>query len=403
MGCSIRNGLISIVCAGLLAAILPAQHKPGPPPQFTTVILLTAGDPQAIAVADVNGDSKLDIIAANPESGTVTVLLGDGAGHFHSAPGSPFPAGHLPNDIGIGDFNDDGHPDLLIANHQTPYITLLLGDGRGGFRPAAHSPFTTHSAPHPHGVGVGRFCGSDQPLDAVIDSWATNQVELLTGDGHGDIANGPMFPAGPGSDRPLRSADFNHDGLPDVVMADTAIGHWDSDKVSVLLGNGKCGFHPAPDSPFSAGAVPWSIAVGDLNGDGAPDLVVLPYGPRVRDPHALAATVLLGDGRGSFRPAIGSPYPLPGCDSPLDVAVGSLAGKAASDFVVTCMRSSTILLFIGNGTEGYSATPLSVPPSEDSQPPGERGVALADLMGRGRSDIIVSNGSAGTITLLLRK
>ena len=395
-------GLVRWLCLGLLTPALAAQPRPDLPPQFTAVVLPTGGDPETVKVADVNGDGRLDILAANPESGSVTVLLGDGKGHFHAAPGSPFSAGHLPNDIGVGDFDGDGHADLLIANHQAPYVTLLLGDGRGGFRAAPHSPFTTRSVPHPHGVAVGRFCGNDQPLDAVIDSWGTHQVELLQGDGHGNLANGPMFPAGPGSDRPLRSADFNGDGIPDIVTPDTAIGHWDSDKVSVLLGDGKCGLHPAPGSPFSGGAVPWSVAVGDLNGDGAPDLIVLSYAPQVRDPHAIAATVLLNDGRGAFHSAHGSPYPLPGCDKPLDVAIGNLVGKAPTDFVVTCMQSSTILLFLGDAHEGYRVFPLAVPTGK-AHAPGERGVALADLTGSGRSDIIVTNGSAGSITLLLRK
>lgn len=327
--------------------VCPAQTGPGNAAQFTTVVVPTGGDPDTVAVADVNHDGAADIIAANPNSGTVTVLLGDGKGHFHAAAGSPFPVGHLPSDIGIGDFDGDGHPDLLIANHQTPYVTLLLGDGNGGFRPAPHSPFTTKARPHPQGVAVGHFCGEAQPLDAVIDSWGSSQVELLIGDGHGNLVNGPMFPAGPGSDMPLRSADFNHDGAPDIVMPDTAIGHWNSNEVSVLLGDGKCGFHAAPGSPFPGGPVPWTVAVGDLNGDGNPDFVVIPCGPQVRDARQIAATVLLGDGKGGFRPMPGSPFPLSGCADPRRVAIGDVIGSRTRDFVVTCANSARVLLFVG--------------------------------------------------------
>src|SRR5271170_6766639 len=281
-----------IVVAMLLPSLCLGQTEGFGGAQFATVVIPAGGDPDAIAVADLNHDGAPDIAVANPESGTVTVLLGDGKGHFQKASGSPFAAGHLPSDIGIGDFNGDGHPDLLIANHQTPYLTLLLGEGHGSFRPAPHSPFVTTARPHPHGVVVGHFCGRNEPLDAVIDSWGSGEVELLPGDGKGNLRNGPKFPAGPGSDMPLRTADFNRDGAPDIVMPDTDIGHWNANTVSVLLGDGRCGFRSAPDSPFPAGAVPWSVAVGDINNDGIPDLVLIPYGPQVHDASKVAATVL---------------------------------------------------------------------------------------------------------------
>jgi hypothetical protein len=390
------------LAAFLLASPQCPPQAPSATPQFTTVIVPTGGDPDTIAVADVNHDGAPDIIAANPTSGTVTVLLGDGHGHFHPAPGSPFPAGHAPSDIGIGDFNGDGHLDLVIPNHQTPYVTLLLGDGKGSFHPAPHSPFATKSNPHPHGVAVGHFCGKDQPLDAMIDSWGSKQVELLIGDGHGNLANGPMFPAGPGSDLPLRSADFNADGIPDIVMPDTAIGDWNANEISVLLGDGKCGLHPAPGSPFPGGAVPWSAAVGDLNNNGNPDIVVVPYGRQVRDPKQIAATVLFGNGTGAFRPMAGSPLPLPGCSDPRRVAVGKLTADNVHDFVVTCANRAAILLFLGQKTGGFRTISLEVSSGKPGVPE-ERGVTLADLTGRGRDDVLVSNGAAGTITLLLGK
>jgi hypothetical protein len=397
------SGFVGCACltiGTILLFPLDARHveDSGSTP-FTTIVVQVDGDPDSIAVADVNHDGVADIILANPQAGTVSAMLGDRKGHFRKAPGSPFQAGHLPNDIGIGDFNGDGHPDLLIANHQSPYVTLLLGDGRGGFRPAPHSPFATNAKPHPHGVAVGRFCGQDQPIDAVIDSWGSGEIELLFADGKGALRNGPMFPAGPGSDMPLRSTDLNHDGTPDIVMPDTAIGQWNSNSVSVLLNDGRCGFKAAPGSPFNGGAVPWSVAIGDINNDGIPDLVLIPYGPQVSDPNKIAATVLLGDGLGGFQPMPGSPFALPGCASPRRVALGSVYGNEMHDFAVTCMNSATVLFFHSQKSGGLQMSSLNVLSGVQSPPPG-RGILMADLLGRGRDDIIISNGSAGTITLL---
>src|ERR1017187_4059653 len=77
------------------------------------------------------------------EDGTVTILLNDGGGRFHQAPGSPFSAGSQPNDFAVADFNHDGNRDLAIVNTQTPFISIFLGDGRGGFHPAPGSPIRT--------------------------------------------------------------------------------------------------------------------------------------------------------------------------------------------------------------------------------------------------------------------
>ena len=140
--------------------------------------------PGSVAIADFNGDGKLDIVTANEQSDNASVLLGDGKGGFSSAPGSPFPAAHSPNDIAVGDFNRDGCLDLAFANHETQYLTVLLGDCHGRFVPAPHSPVAVSVKPHPHGVATGDFNG-DGNLDLVTDSWADDRLEILFGDGKG--------------------------------------------------------------------------------------------------------------------------------------------------------------------------------------------------------------------------
>jgi hypothetical protein len=346
-------------------------------------ITATAGQgPGSVAIADVNHDGHPDILVANTTGRTLTVLLGDGHGHFQPAAGEPCPTGQSPNDLAVGDFNGDGNLDVAIANTETPLITILLGDGKGGFKPSPHSPFTTQSRPHVHGIAAADFNG-DGKLDLVTDSWGVNQFLLLLGDGAGNLTTpGQPFATGKRPYQRLRTADFNKDGKPDVVTTDL-----DANTVSIHLGDGKGGFAAA--SAFSAGEFPWAVAVDDLNRDGNLDLAVIPYDRDIKDPKQLGVTVLLGDGKGAFRKMSGSPFSLAGCKGPDRIAASS------GEIVVTCAQNNKIMLFSG---PAFHSSSMDVPT-------GWSGLAVGDLNGDGRDDIVISNntGSGPGVTILLSK
>ncbi|WP_158748456.1 VCBS repeat-containing protein [Acidobacterium sp. S8] len=346
----------------------------------------TGKSPKCIAIGDLNHDGRPDIVVGN-EDGTVTVLLNDGNDSFHPAPGSPFQAGHLPNDIVIADMNRDGNPDLVIVNTQSPYLTILLGDGKGAFHPASGSPVNVHSNPHPHGIAVADFNGDGIP-DVVTDSWADNQIELLLGDGSGSLRTpGKFFAVGRRPYERLRSADFNHDGNPDVVTTNL-----DDDTVSILLGDGKGGLHPAAGSPFPAGAKPWQVTIDDINHDGNPDLIVIPYDRDVANDAQIAVTVLLGDGKGGFRPMPTSPLHLTGCRGAASVAAGDLEGNGLHDIAVLCASSRNLLTFENQDRGQFAET-------SQAAPSGWGSVVIADLIGKGKNDLITADNEAGSITI----
>ena len=369
---------------GLL--ISDISDHPARPPYFREVSFRVDRGPRWISVSDVNHDGNPDILVANADAGTVSVLLGDGVGDFREAQGSPFPAGHLPNDIAVADMNGDGFRDLVIANHQSPDITILLGDGKGGFTPAPGSPFDVHSKPHPHGVAVADFNGDGVP-DVVTDSWGTNQIELLLGDGKaGLITPGRYFTVGHRPYERLRTADFNNDGFPDVVTTNL-----DDGTVTILLGDGKGGLNEAQGSPFPAGAKPWQVYVGDINGDGNADLVVIPYQRDIANSSQNAVTVLLGNGHGSFTPMPGTPLSLEGCRGPDSVTAGYLMpGKHM--IAVLCAESRDLMLFERDSSGRYNASRM---PTKG----GWGSVAFARLTDDPRGELITANNNDGTITI----
>src|ERR1017187_1516271 len=175
----------SLIILLALAAAACAQFAAPPGSPFTV-----APNPMSVAVGDFNGDGKSDLAIANGD-GTVTVLLGNGAGGFAAAPGSPFAAGSGPSSVAVGDFNGDGKPDLAIADYNGDNVTVLLGAGTGRFTAAPSSPFPAGS--QPISVAVGDFNG-DGKLDVAIANYNSNNVTVLLGDGAGGCTAAPGSP-----------------------------------------------------------------------------------------------------------------------------------------------------------------------------------------------------------------
>ena len=381
---------LPITALVILTALAPSADLVPQSLRFHQQSIQTNGrGPRWIAVADVNRDGNPDILVTNAESGTIAVLLGDGRGQFTPAAGSPFAAGQDPNDIGVADMNGDGNLDLVIPNHPSPYITILLGDGKGRFTSAPSSPFDVHSYPHPHGVAVADFDGDGHP-DVMTDSWGNNQVELIIGDGRGGLRlPGRFFPTGHRPYERLRSADFNRDGHPDVVTTNL-----DDDTVSILLGDGHGNFVSAPGSPVAAGAKPWQVWAGDLNGDGIPDLAVIPYQRDLASQSQNAVTVLLGNGHAGFAPAPHSPIPLAGCEGANSISAGEL-GKGRNVIAVSCAESRTLMLFARTAAGAWQSQTIPIKGGWGS-------ISLAPLARDGRAGIVIADADAdaGTITIL---
>jgi hypothetical protein len=383
-----------LILALMIAAALTVNC--GAPSSGTTAtanaLRFSAGSaPGTVEIADFNGDGKLDIVAANEQGSDVSILLGDGKEGFTQAKGSPFAAGHIPNDVAIADFNRDGKLDLAIANHEMPHLTVLLGDGKGGFTPAPNSPFPVQVKPHTHGVAAGDLNG-DGNTDLVTDSWQTNQVVVLFGDGKGSFSTpGTFFTVGKHPYQRVRVSDVNGDGKADIITTNL-----EGDDVTVLLGDGKGGSNQSAGSPFAAGDSPFNFAVGDVNGDSKPDIAIVNSPSSTSDRRGNdGLTILLGDGGGGFRMVPGSPFATG--RTPNLVAIGDVNGDGIADIAVSNPDSNHITLFLmsAKGTVASSST-IGITGNP-------KGLAIRDLNGDSKADMVVANNSENSISVLLSR
>ena len=339
-----KSLVVALVAIGLNASsAAPASAPPSFDRDVQRITLPTGKAPGPVAFGDFNRDGRTDIAVGNTEDATVTIYLNQGGGKFVQAAGSPFAtAGGGTPDIGVGDFNNDGIADLAIPNHGTKHVTILLGKGDGSFAPSVASPITVESRPHPHGIALGDFNHDGNP-DFAIDSWAEDKIEVFFGDGRGGFRTpGTMFAVGRHPYERLRAGDFNGDGNADIVTT-----NFEGANVTVLLGDGHGGFHEAPGSPFPTADDPFGAAICDLNRDGKLDLAIQHFSGQGTDFSKDAISILYGDGAGHFRrgPTLQTGH------APVTIACGDVDGDGSPDIAVPNMSGNSITVLLNHGGE----------------------------------------------------
>ncbi|MCW5853529.1 MAG: VCBS repeat-containing protein, partial [Anaerolineae bacterium] len=302
---------VTPVCAGDFSAAATSPESVGT-------------NPYSVAVGDFNLDGIPDLAVANNGSNSVSILLGTGTGDFTAPASSPESVGSAPSSVAVGDFNLDGIPDLAVSNYLASTVSILLGTGTGDF-----TLFGTESVgTNPYSVAVGDFNLDGKP-DLATANVSSNNVTILLGTGTGDFT---LFGTESVGTAPSSVAvgDFNRDGIPDLAVANNG-----ASSVSILLGTGTGDF--TLFGTESVGSQPYAEAVGDFNLDGIPDLAVANNGSN-------NVTILLGTGTGDFTAAPSSPESAGSNSS--SVAVGDFNLDGRPDLAVTNYTVNTVTILL---------------------------------------------------------
>ena len=224
----------------------------------------------SIVVADLDGNGKLDVVAADLTGapGHVVVMLGNGDGslrapaRYQAGVGSP-----QSRSLAVGDLNHDGKPDLVLSSINSDNVSVLLGNGDGTFR--AQTVFDTGNFSQPTSVAIADIDG-DGKLDLAVAGPSTAGV--LLGNGDGTFQKATRYPAA-SSATPIAIVDVNGDSRADLVFAAPSANVMYTGDLNVLFGDPESGFLPQVTLAADP-SVPASLATADLDGDHRPDVAI---------------------------------------------------------------------------------------------------------------------------------
>lgn len=407
--------LIGLVCVAMQGQVRPLSGFPQPrgtralpanditPSPLTSNLRFQSRDyrtgpvPYGIAAGDFNGDGYLDVVTA--DSGDIdlskpnhTVGVLLNNGDGTFKPHVNYRVGGGPTFVAVGDFNGDGNLDLAVWNDWDGTVSILLGNGDGTFQKQKVTDLGTPIQADT--LAVGDF-NRDGKLDLVVTDFIHAAVRVLLGNGDGTFQAPVSYSVAARAMR-VAVADLRNVGKLDLIVP-TWAGN-PNDAVSILLGNGDGTFQPAVN--YSVNSEPGGVAIGDFNGDGKLDLAVANICGH--DPTYCEQTgtvsVLLGNGDGTFKPQ--TEYSVG--HGPFDIATSDFNGDGNLDLAVPNGYDSTLTLLFGKGDGTFNA--------QQTYAPGNQPLSLAlgqfGLGNVGSADMVLANWGSyqgNTITALLNE
>ncbi len=328
---------------------------------------------RALAVADLDGDGDADVAVANSSASTLGLFANDGAGGF----GTVIPislVGANPYAVAAGDVDGDGVRDLVVASPGTSSVMVLHNAGWGSplsgtsFAPAVSYPNGSPAQPA-QALALGDL-DADGDLDLAVLSTTSSNVTVLLNDGAGAFSPGERHAPAAGL-RALAAGDVTGDGVADVVAVSSTL-----DEAFLLRGVGGASFAAA--TALEVGDSPYGVAIADLNGDGAAELLTA-------NNLGGDASVLLGRAGG---PRSFDAYALP---VGKDVVAADLDGDGDLDFVAS--ENTGIRPFLATGGFALAPQPLLTAGS------APEALAAGDLDGDADVDVVVANVTSHNLSV----
>jgi hypothetical protein len=348
-------------------------------PSFSSSAAVTgASSLYAFTKGDFNNDGRLDLAFTVGSTRSIVFYPGNGAGGFGSPVTSTGITGYYPLVPTAGDFNRDGRLDLAVPNFSGDSVSILLGDGAGGFTRGV----TVSTGDEPQDIAVNDFNRDGNP-DIAVALWGGHAVAVFLGDGNSGFILKGNYGGYDGDARlnSIRSADLNGDGILDIVVADPGVSPYRS-KIGVLFGNGDGSFQDRLE--YTVGNLPGTISIGDLNRDGHPDIIATSYSENL-------LTVFTGAGNGTFSGP--TTYAIGG--NAVFSGIADFNGDGISDIAVGRDNSNSLLLLTGKG-DGTFNDPLAFPVGADI-----RQAACDDFNEDGKPDVVSLSSYQTTVYSVL--
>jgi hypothetical protein len=365
-----------LALAALIVLSFPATERAtAQTVKFNSPVNYSAGQPYVVTAGDFNNDGKADLIVGDINHNDLLLLLGKGDGSLKSP--TSLHLSSRPEFLVADDFNRDGKLDIVFANGSpTNNINLIFGNGDGTFTP-----------PQSYAVGGWHVLAADFNNDSkpdLVSRPTTTTLAVLLNNGNGPFQPAQTYSVAYPLLRVFEVGDFNGDSNLDIFALGRSFGSDPARFISVFLGKGD-GTFQAPintNGNWGQGSGPYSIAAGDFDRDGKPDVAFADEG----------LTILKGNGDGTFKtPAA----PMPAGNTSTDLKIGDFNGDGKLDLVTAgVFTGANLQVLLGNGDGTFANAGSLV------NQVGGVSVVVSDLNGDTRPDLAGCVDSQLAVALL---